>query len=264
MKRIQINAIAKAVEYFEANLQEEVTIAEAAELTGYSLYHFCRLFNAITRYSPFHYLIKRRICEAARELLNTNKNISRIAFEYEFNSPETFSRAFRRILGMLPLVWRKTNHVILENKLMPAFSRDFLKFINQENFPEPTVEDQPLIKLSGLMGTDKKELLRQFANEPEYHISWISNSSQQKFHFAGFLKDGSDNPDFVQKVLPAGKWVSFEYPELNDNLNFIRTFLYNIWLVKFDYRLGSSLEVLVTKAKKRSGKFWIPVSPENK
>jgi AraC-like DNA-binding protein len=259
MKRSQINAIAKAVVYFEANLQEEATISEAAELTGYSLYHFCRLFNAIARYSPFHYLIKRRICEAAKELIDTKKNISRIAFEHEFNSPETFSRAFRRILGMLPQAWRKTYSITSANLLMPAFSKDFLRFINQEDFPNPIVKEIPKIDLSGLMSTDKKELLQQFAIEPEYLVSWQSSTRKRKMYFAGFQQNKGNDPDFMQKTFPTRTWLCFKYQKLKDHLDFARIYLHHIWLINSDYTSESDLEVIHVKTQSRTMEFLLPI-----
>ncbi|MBN1326803.1 MAG: helix-turn-helix domain-containing protein [Candidatus Cloacimonetes bacterium] len=257
MKRQYIRAIYNAVEYFEDHLQEQATIAEAANLIGYSLYHFCRLFNAVTRYSPFHYLIKRRICEAAKELLETKKNISRIAFEYEFNSPETFSRAFRRILGMLPQQWKKTFPDIPENKLLPVFSKDFLNYINQDNFTKPNIIEMPEMKLFGFMGNDQKNILKQFDQMPDYLVSWQSKTRQQKFCFAGF---DHQEPDFVSKILPAGKWLSFQHPDLGKNLDHAMNYIHHVWLINSSTKLLSDLELIRFYSDLKLTEIMLPIA----
>lgn len=97
-----IDNIYRAVLFIEANLRESVSLADIASAAGYSLYHFCRLFTSLTGCGPYDYLSGRRLSEAAGQLADSSKTITSIAMEYRFNNPETFSRAFRRLFGLLP------------------------------------------------------------------------------------------------------------------------------------------------------------------
>lgn len=84
--------ISQAVDFIEDNLKEAIAVADVADAVSYSLYHFCRTFNQATHHTPYDYLMRRRLSLAAQELLQTDKKIIEIALDYQFNSPETFSR----------------------------------------------------------------------------------------------------------------------------------------------------------------------------
>ena len=91
----QLTAIGKALDFIEDNLEENIGVADMADAAGYSLYHFCRVFNSIVHHTPYDYLMRRRLSESARALVETDRKIIDVAFEYQFNSPETYSRAFK-------------------------------------------------------------------------------------------------------------------------------------------------------------------------
>jgi len=265
MNRHQINSITKAIAYFENYLQEEARIAEAAETTGYSLYHFCRLFNKIAKYSPFHYLIKRRISESAKELITTKKNISRIAFEYEFGSPEAFSRTFRRIMGCLPKDWRK-KHIEIPNKLiMSRFTKEFLVYINQNNFPNLSIEQLPEIELVGIMETKKDRLEILTRNEIEtgyqelYYISWKSCTTNIDYYFTGTKLNEYNCNNHIIKKLQDGYWLKFCHPGNEDDLRLAKTFLNHIWLSKSKYYVNSSLEVIIENKLNNSFQLLLPL-----
>ena len=97
-----IDTMLKAVDFIEDNLKEPISVSDVADAVGYSLYHFSRTFNALIKHSPYDYIMRRRLSESARELLTTKKKIITISLDYQFNNPETYSRAFRRMFGMLP------------------------------------------------------------------------------------------------------------------------------------------------------------------
>lgn len=91
--------------YIEENFGEEITLEKAADLTGFSKFHFTRLFKEQTSSTFYDYLIKRRIHEAQR-LLYTNTSITDIAFQTGFNNSTTFCRSFKKVTGMSPSEYR--------------------------------------------------------------------------------------------------------------------------------------------------------------
>ena len=84
--------ICRALEFVEENLKDEISVGDMASAVGYSLYHFCRTFNEATHQTPYSYLMRRRLTEAARVLLSTDDKIIDVALDYQFGNPETFSR----------------------------------------------------------------------------------------------------------------------------------------------------------------------------
>ena len=51
--------------YMENNLDTDISIADCARESGYSLFHFCRLFQMTAGVSVMDYIRKRRLSKAA-------------------------------------------------------------------------------------------------------------------------------------------------------------------------------------------------------
>ena len=108
----QLAPIVQALDYIELHLQRPVGVADMAEAVSYSLYHYCRRFNQATLHTPYDYLMRRRLAEAARDLLQTDRKVIEIALDYQFKSPEVFTRAFKRVHGIGPSQFRKRGEVL--------------------------------------------------------------------------------------------------------------------------------------------------------
>ena len=115
----QLQAIHTALQYIEDHLHDEIAVADIAAATGYSLYHFIRTFNQAVHHTPYDYLMRRRLSEAACALLDSDDRIIDIALDYQFNNHETFSRAFKRMFDTQPSQWREVGR-IPRRSLMPA------------------------------------------------------------------------------------------------------------------------------------------------
>ena len=92
----------KALVYIESHLQEEIDLSSIAREAGYSLYHFHRIFKGVVGDTINDYVRKRRITEAAKELVYTNKSIVEIGINYGYESREAFGRAFEKVYGRNP------------------------------------------------------------------------------------------------------------------------------------------------------------------
>lgn len=102
-----ISKVNQAINFIEDNLKSELSVSLITKEVGFSLFHFHRVFLNITGCSMVEYVRKRRLSEAAGEILCSNKNILDIALEYQFNSPEAFTRAFTKTFCMSPQRFRK-------------------------------------------------------------------------------------------------------------------------------------------------------------
>lgn len=96
----------KVIEYIEDNLQCEISLEDCARMSGYSPYHFLRVFRDVVGLTPADYIRKRRISEISREIMQGNPCISSIAFRYGFNSKENFVRAFKKEHHILPTEYK--------------------------------------------------------------------------------------------------------------------------------------------------------------
>lgn len=53
--------IQKSLDYIEENLQTEITATELAEMAGFSLFHYYRLFQQATGMPVMQYILRRRL-----------------------------------------------------------------------------------------------------------------------------------------------------------------------------------------------------------
>ena len=102
--------IENALDYIESNLTAKPNLADIAKAAGYSEYHFLRVFKEVTSITPADYIRKRTLSEIAREMMQSDRPISEIAFEYGYNSKENFTRAFKTEHHVLPTEYKKSGN----------------------------------------------------------------------------------------------------------------------------------------------------------
>jgi AraC family transcriptional regulator len=106
-----LKQIQRAVDYIEENLRDELPFWDIAKRAGYSMWHFQRVFGATVGDTVKEYIRKRRLASALHDLAATEKRILDIALEYQFESQESFSRAFKGEFGRTPGECRKKRHL---------------------------------------------------------------------------------------------------------------------------------------------------------
>ena len=86
---------------------ESLCLDKLAVSVGYSKYHLHRMFSAVTHYSMHEYIQRRRLNEAGRQLIESNKTIIEISQEAGYDTQRTFTRAFKAVFKSSPAAFRK-------------------------------------------------------------------------------------------------------------------------------------------------------------
>lgn len=94
------------LDYIEANLTSEISLAELAALTGLSANHFIRAFRAATQRTPYGYLVERRLSRATEALRHGDLSIAEIALSTGFRNLSTLTNTFKRHHGVTPSAYR--------------------------------------------------------------------------------------------------------------------------------------------------------------
>lgn len=92
-----------AMDYIETHLSENIDYDQVARIACCSTYHFQRMFSFITDVPLSEYIRRRRLTLAAFELQSRELKVIDIAFKYGYESPEAFSRAFKKMHGVMPM-----------------------------------------------------------------------------------------------------------------------------------------------------------------
>ena len=79
------NIIQQSLDYIEDNLKAEISIAELADMAGYSLYHYERIFKNLVGISISQYVKRRRLLHAALEIAGGSRIID-TAYNYGFDN----------------------------------------------------------------------------------------------------------------------------------------------------------------------------------
>ena len=96
---------ADLVDWIGENLGLPLDVEALATRAGQSVRSFHRRFTAATGKTPAAFVEARRL-EFARTLLETGAPLKRVAAEAGFGSAERLTRAFTRVFGVAPSMWR--------------------------------------------------------------------------------------------------------------------------------------------------------------
>jgi AraC family transcriptional regulator len=214
--------MSKAVDFIEDNLKQAITVADMAEAVSFSLYHFCRTFNRVTHHTPYDYLMRRRLSEAALALLQSDSRILDIALDHQFNSPETFSRAFKRMFGIQPNQLRKGGR-IESWRLMPRLTLAHIVHINKGPYLKPALEEKENFLVAGIT-----TLVRDDQRAVSELWDWFAQE------LAAIEVVGMDAPPgpLALKKIPALKWARFIHKGPTRELSLTLDYVYHTWLPK--------------------------------
>jgi AraC family transcriptional regulator len=90
------------IEYVDAHLDQDLTLAELAAVAGFSPSHFKALFKQATGTPVHRFVLERRVERARLRLLEGRHSITEVALEAGFAHPGHMARWMRRLLGLSP------------------------------------------------------------------------------------------------------------------------------------------------------------------
>ena len=100
--------IQRSLDYIEDHLQTEITAGELADLAGFSLFHYYRLFQQATGLPVMQYILRRRLLHGVYAMkLGMGK--TEAALNYGFDTYAGFYKAFSREFGSTPSAFLKSS-----------------------------------------------------------------------------------------------------------------------------------------------------------
>jgi len=95
-----------AIDYIEARLATDLSLAELSAYVAMSKYHFLRTFKRASGMTPHQYILGRRLRKAAAALRVTREPVARVALDQGFGDLSTFNDYFHRVMGVTPTTYR--------------------------------------------------------------------------------------------------------------------------------------------------------------
>ncbi|MDD3278939.1 MAG: AraC family transcriptional regulator [Lachnospiraceae bacterium] len=109
--------------YITQNCAQDLTLDQLAEYSGFSKYHFSRLFKEFTNTTFLNFLTTARLGKTMELLSDSTLAITDVAYQSGFGSLTTFNRIFRQYMGCTPSKYRNllnASNSCLETPSTPA------------------------------------------------------------------------------------------------------------------------------------------------
>ena len=112
--------ICETLKYIDDNFGDKMVLDELAEISGYSIPQFSRLFVEFTGITPMRYVNVVRIQYSTIMLSETNRSITEIAFACGFDTLEVFERSFKKYFGISASEYRSVVRFLLRHSIFPS------------------------------------------------------------------------------------------------------------------------------------------------
>lgn len=224
-----ITLMNEAINYIEENLDKSISAGELSNRFFISKYYFIRIFKAVTNYTVKEYIDKRRITEAAKKLIRNEKNIVDIAFEFGFESHETFTRHFKRFFLITPMEVRKKGFQLKGYEKITLVERDF-KNLNKDIVVDFQIVQEKELKLFGkeaqFNANDMDSMLKVTPFVEDFVSKHIESRNIKRMYcvvtdksinneygyFASFnSKENINDRDLYEMTIPETNYAVFKY-----------------------------------------------------
>ncbi len=109
--RLTPRQVQRVTDFVHAHLSQELGLDALAQQSGFSPYHFARLFRRTTGESPHQFVLRQRI-ERARYLLEEARMpLAQVALATGFAHQSHLTQHFKRQLGVTPSVYRRERSI---------------------------------------------------------------------------------------------------------------------------------------------------------
>ena len=97
-----IAGIQNAINYIEDHITEELDYEAIARESFSSPFHFQRVFSILCGYTLGEYIRNRRLSLAGAMLAEGKAKVIDVAYDYGYDSPDSFAKAFQKFHGVTP------------------------------------------------------------------------------------------------------------------------------------------------------------------
>ena len=279
----------RALAYIEENLADELDFKHVEKLALCSEYHFRRMFSFLAGVSLSEYIRRRRLTLAAFEMIHGDVSVTDMAIKSGYNSPDSFSRAFYNLHGVMP------SDAKSKGKLLKAYPRmTFQLTIRGENEMNYRIEEKEGFRIVGIkkrvpliyeganpeidsmwksLDMDTINMLKTLSNvAPLGLLSASTNFSEGRLdggeldHYIGVATTKEYPENLACLDVSASTWAVFEsvgpFPETLQN---IWGRIYSEWFPSSGYEQKEGPEILWNENKDVDSptfrsEIWIPVS----
>ncbi|MBH5318776.1 AraC family transcriptional regulator [Paenibacillus sp. GSMTC-2017] len=278
-----------ALNYIETHLTEKIDHDEIAKIACCSNFHFARMFSFIVDVPLSEYIRRRRLTLAAFELQHNEQRVIDIALKYGYESPEAFSRAFKKLHGVMPMSARDKGVTL---KAYPRLSFHIsIKGAAEMNY---TIQDKEAFEMFGVSakintggenpfieipafwtkciedGTvDRIRTAAGLGENGQIHAAFHSNQGNEFTYTIGYFMPQAGLPDgFEPLAIPTHTYAIFStgiYPNGQSNIHELWKRIWSEWVPTCNYIVvGPEFEMTYDRGNGTyEMELWLAVTPKS-
>ncbi|MEN8698448.1 effector binding domain-containing protein [Bacillus infantis] len=180
-------SVQAAIDFIEENIEEKIELEEVSKIASMSLPHLYRMFYSFTGYPVKDYMRKRRISIASDHLKYSHRPIIGIAIQVGFESQASFTKTFKKIVGITPKVYKESDmffcfdRIDLYEKINYLESRELF-----DRYPDiKVIQLKDMAVLSYIHRSDRLEGIEKDALAAVQKLVQASDIKQKKMRIFG-------------------------------------------------------------------------------
>ena len=277
-----------SINYVEENLSGTISTEQAARIACCSAFHYQRMFSYIAGISLSEYIRRRRMTEAAFDLLVNGMKVIDTALKYGYESPTSFNRAFQSVHGLSPAAARREGTSL---KAYPRISfkisirgdaemnykietKDAFRIVGvKKHYAMDAEENHKLIPLfwRETQQTDTIPKLCELMNKAPMGILGIC-AGMDGTEFDYYISASSDKPlpkGFTEFEVPASTWAIFEcVGPMPGAIQELQTRIVSEWLPASGYEYADAPDIEVYPEGDQLSpdykcEVWLPVTKKS-
>ncbi|GAA0501741.1 AraC family transcriptional regulator [Salinibacillus aidingensis] len=279
-----IESIQTAIDFIEEHLLDDLSIESIAGQANFSVFHFQRTFTILTDISIGDYIRRRRLALAAHELMETSAKVIDIAYKYGYDTPEAFTKAFRRQHGVTPSDARKNsgkltsyNRLVIQVNLKGAEPMEY-KIVEREGFKVAGMKREfSLVNEENNKGIPEmwEKVNSDGTDELLFRLNdgaiegvlgvCVDKSSHSIDYWIGTTYDGSPPDGLSILDIPSSKWAVFGvHGPMPDAMQNAWKKIFSEWFPSSGYQHAGTPELEVYSEEDPAdpdlySEIWIPV-----
>lgn len=287
--KTNIDTIQEVVDYIDNHLEENLSLDSISNEMNYSKYHLSRMFMSVVGFTVHSYIQRRRLTEAARLLIFTDKPIMKIALFAGYETQQSFTIGFKALFRCPPQAFRRKREFY---PLQLKFVVDGIAKLRGDKIMDIRTVYSEKITLIGYQKNTrfgffvigkcwrnihaKKQFIHHrkdidFLIGLNDYTKWdLSKEKQPAFnYFAAAEVDKVENvPKGMEiKELPASKYIVFSFrAKCEDSLQPVADYIYKEWFPKSSCQLNENARYDFAKYGEQADKdgkslieYWVPI-----
>lgn len=102
-------AVNRVMDYIDQHYMDPIKLEDLTRVSGFSSFHFNRLFKVLVNETPYKYIQRIRLERAALAVGQGRAPLTRIGLDHGFYDGPSFSRAFKKYFKLSPSAYRKNS-----------------------------------------------------------------------------------------------------------------------------------------------------------